>query len=140
MAPLDGVGKALREARTSRGMSLSEVAHAAGVSTATLSRIETEKQSLDVSLLAAVSRILNVAPGQVLGSEPDPAATEEALVASLSTLSPERRVRVLTAAAKRHGTRRSKDGIQAQLDALLATIDVIREEITEIRQQNKRRR
>ncbi|HEY0590931.1 MAG TPA: helix-turn-helix transcriptional regulator, partial [Thermoanaerobaculia bacterium] len=60
------IGDRLREARRQRRLSLQQVAQSAGISAATLSRIETSKQSLDIQLLLRVAETLGAAPADVL--------------------------------------------------------------------------
>lgn len=140
MAFANSVGSTLRVARTARGMSLSEVAVAAGISTATLSRIETEKQSLDVGLLITISRVLQVSPANVVGGEDGNRGSEEALVNALAALPLDQRARVIAAASKRRNGRRSADDLQSQLGSLLATMDLLREELVEVQRNARRRR
>ncbi|HEX9161231.1 MAG TPA: helix-turn-helix transcriptional regulator [Thermoanaerobaculia bacterium] len=134
------VGTALRSARTSRGMSLSEVAAAAGISTATLSRIETEKQGVAVSLLLTLSRILRVSPAGVLGDNGETGDNKDALVSALAALTSKERAKVVAAANTRRVSRGANQQMRAQLDGLLATMDVIREELSELQRQARRRR
>src|ERR1700757_2391520 len=63
------VGDRIREARTSRHLSLSDVATRAHISVATLSRIEREKQGVDLGLFLVLCRILKAAPHDLLDSE-----------------------------------------------------------------------
>jgi transcriptional regulator with XRE-family HTH domain len=134
-----GTGSSLRTVRSARGMSLSEVSSRAGISTATLSRIETEKQSVDVNMLIVLARILRVSPSDLItdGGEHD---SEKSLVDALAVLAPEERAKVVTAASRRHASRRPAEPLHAQLEALLATIDMIKEELTAIQRQTRRRR
>lgn len=63
------VGARLREARTSRNLSLNEVASRAHISVATLSRIERDKQGLDLGLFLVLCKVLKTVPHDMLGSE-----------------------------------------------------------------------
>src|SRR5947209_8148142 len=63
------VGTRIREARTSRNLSLSEVASRAHISVATLSRIERHKQGLDLGLFLILCRVLKALPHDLLGDE-----------------------------------------------------------------------
>ena len=63
------VGTRIREARTSRNLSLNEVASRAHVSVATLSRIERDKQGLDLGLFLILCKILKTLPHDLLGAE-----------------------------------------------------------------------
>src|SRR6266568_7709565 len=65
------VGTRIREARTSRNLSLNEVASRAHVSVATLSRIERDKQGLDLGLFLILCRVLKALPHDLLGDETD---------------------------------------------------------------------
>ena len=135
------IGNALRTARTSRGMSLSEVGDAVGISAATLSRIETEKQGVDVEMLITLSRILRVSPADMLDSAEHQRNDGQALVSALAALPSEERARVVVAAGRQNvSPKRSREHLQAQLDALLTTIDLIRDELRDIQRQAHRRR
>jgi len=65
------VGTRIREARTSRNLSLSEVASRAQISVATLSRIERDKQGLDLGLFLILCKILKELPHDLIGSNGD---------------------------------------------------------------------
>ena len=135
---MGNVGAALRIARRSRGLSLNQVATQAGVSTATLSRIETENQTVDVSRLLEISKILDVSPAQILGDDGHAGDGEDALVDALAALPASARARVISAAAAPRHQKRSQ--IDSQIETLLATVDVIREELASLQKQVRRRR
>src|SRR5439155_23437110 len=65
----DMVGTRIRQARAARGMSLTDVATRADISVATLSRIERDKQNIDVGTFLTLMRILEVHPGELLDHE-----------------------------------------------------------------------
>lgn len=139
MPSTQGVGNALRGARNARGMSLSEVATAAGVSAATLSRIETEKQGVDVSLLLSITAILHVTPADILANDDDRQHSEERLVDALAALPSAERAKIVAAASRRRPSRKTSEQLQAQLEMLLMTVDLIREELTELQHETRRR-
>src|SRR5437870_8961771 len=60
------IGDRIREVRNSRQLSLTDVAVKAGVSVATLSRIENNKQGLDLDLFMLLARILKTDPNDIL--------------------------------------------------------------------------
>ena len=60
------VGARLRQARTSRDLSLNEVASRAHISVATLSRIERDKQGLDLGLFLVLCKVLKAEPQDML--------------------------------------------------------------------------
>ena len=68
------VGEKIRVLRQAQGRSLADVAAKAKVSVATLSRIENEKQSMDLDLFLVLARVLQVSPTDILeengGSDP----------------------------------------------------------------------
>ena len=72
------VGARLRQARTSRDLSLNEVASRAHISVATLSRIERDKQGLDLGLFLVLCKVLKTLPHDMLGTEEigDPLAVQ----------------------------------------------------------------
>jgi transcriptional regulator with XRE-family HTH domain len=109
----DSVGPTLRRLRKQRNIALSEVAGQAGISVATLSRIETNKQGIDVSLLLNLARILGAPAADILGSDVPP---EDA--GSLS--------------------RRGAKELQPALDDLLSAVEVLREELLTVQRAIKR--
>lgn len=141
MPTAPGVGSALRGARLARGKSLSDVATLAGISAATLSRIETDKQGVDVALLLSLARILNVPAADMLGADGNGNGhdTEEGLVTALAALPAADRARIVAAAVRRRPARRSSGEMQTQIEGLLVTIDLVREELTDLHQQTRRR-
>ena len=139
MASTLSVGEALRSARKARGLSLNDVAKEAGISTATLSRIETEKQNLDVALFLSLSHVLNVSAGAILDRR-NGGETEDSLAQTLAAMSADGRARVISAATQRRPARRSPEELQARVDGLLATIDLVRNELSELQTQIRGRR
>jgi transcriptional regulator with XRE-family HTH domain len=140
MSTAPEVGGALRTARQSRHLSLSDVAVKAGMSVATLSRIETGKQNVDVTLLVALAHILRVAPATLLGINGNghPSFT---LAEELAALSPAERAHVLASSFKqsRHGEK-SREALHARVESLLMTLDLIREELLLVKKDIRRGR
>ena len=139
--PKPAVGAGLRNARLSRRLSLSDVASQAGISAATLSRIETAKQNVDVALFIGLAGILGIAPATLLsanGEGQDDAA--HALVDALAMLTPGECAQVVAESMKqsRRGKTR-RDGLNARIDLLVAAIDLIHEELMELRRDTRRR-
>ncbi|HEV2719748.1 MAG TPA: helix-turn-helix domain-containing protein [Thermoanaerobaculia bacterium] len=130
------VGERLRQARAARQMSLADVAAEAKVSAATLSRVERDKQAIDVGLFLTLANVLNVTPADLLKDADDSAArTLAARVASMQSrertqfwhqLNEERRGR---RAQKRMDLR----DMGMQVEELLAQMDLLREEIESVR-------
>lgn len=78
------VGERLRQARVARQMSLADVAGEAHVSAATLSRVERDKQAMDISLFLTLARVLNAATTDLLSGEDGSGVADAALVMRLA--------------------------------------------------------
>src|SRR5471032_2360267 len=81
------LGEKLRASRKARGLSLQEVSVEAGISAATLSRIETNKQTVELGLFISIARILGSDPRDMLvvGDE-GTAGTLDAVVQRFASL------------------------------------------------------
>lgn len=116
-------------------MSLSEVAEKASISTATLSRIETGKQNIDVSLMTLIARVLHLSPHDLLDAEEE---NDGYLADRIATLKPADRARFwhdLSGSRSRNGAAaRHYEDIGREIDEILAQIDFLRGEVDRIRQ------
>lgn len=128
------VGPTLRRLRVDRSIALTAVAEQAGISIATLSRIETNKQSIEVGLLLTLARILGVSGADVLGG--DDHDVVEALSRRLAALPPDARTQVFRKASP---PRKGKD-LQPALDDLISTVEMLREELLGVQRAMRRRR
>jgi transcriptional regulator with XRE-family HTH domain len=132
------IGARLREARETRGLSLTDVAGKAHVSAATLSRIENNKQGLDFGLFLILAKVLDVAPAELVGAD-DQADAHDPLVARIAQLSTGDRARLWNdlAAATRNSHRkryaRHSATLSQQMEELFAQFDFIREELEAVR-------
>ena len=111
------VGEALRRIRRDHRFSLRHVAEQAGISVATLSRVETNKQSVDVALLLALAEVLHVSAGELLDGHGKGDGDGRAQEAKLPPRSLDDRV-----------------------DVLLNTIDLLRDELVDIQRTVTRRK
>jgi transcriptional regulator with XRE-family HTH domain len=138
------IGDRLRAARLAQDRSLADVAGKAQISVATLSRIENDKQSVDLGLFLSIADVLQVSAQQLIagqgqGVSGDPLARRIAALGSRERLelwqdlAEERR----TQRGKRRGAEMRQVG--QQVDELLAQIDFLREELESIRKRMKRR-
>ena len=134
------IGAALRSARQSRRLSLSDVASKAGMSVATLSRIETGKQNVDVSLLVTLAHILRVSPAALIEGNDDGRQPTTVLAEELALLSPAERARVLATALKQSRKEGSREALHMRVESLLTTLDLIREELHQVRKDIRRGR
>ena len=136
------VGNRIRLARQSRDLSLTELAARAEISAATLSRIERDKQNLDLGLFLTLTRLLKLTPHEVL-DDADVAEGVDPLVRTISGMQTEERAqlwRSLTAERKSHRRRRADNrAVVNEVEELLAQVDFIRGEIESVQKRLRRR-
>jgi transcriptional regulator with XRE-family HTH domain len=136
------IGEKIRHARQAQQLSLAQVAAKAKISAATLSRIETEKQNVELSLFITIARVLHVSPNELLGEagESDSEAGDPLVrqIASLDSSERTRFWRDLTS-ARRQSRPRNTRNVNLQIEELLAQVDFLREEIVAVRSRLKRR-
>lgn len=121
-------------------MSLQDIASKARISAATLSRIETGKQGVDLGLFLLLTRILKVRPQDMLDEVAEPHV--EPMASRLATLSSAERVKFwkeLSAATHRDPKVRGND-VGSVVEELLAQIDFLRQEIEDVRKTFRARR
>jgi transcriptional regulator with XRE-family HTH domain len=136
-------GDRLRILRVGQQRSLADVASKAEISVATLSRIENDKQSLDLNLFLRLARILKVAASEILGDRSALSDEDQPLARTLADLAPSERTKVWRdlAIAKRQndaGKKQSTEHLSAQLDELLAQIEFLRSELEGVRKRMRR--
>ena len=135
MSPM--VGERLRHARVSRQLSLADVASKANVSAATLSRVERDKQAIDISLFLTLARVLNTAPAELL-AEDDGSVVDNALAARIAAMQSRERTKLwhqLSDERREQRTRRRADAqtVALEVEEMLAQMDFLREEIESMR-------
>lgn len=128
------VGETIRRLRLERDLSLADVAGKAGISVASLSRVETNKQSVDVELLLKLAQVLSVAPAELMGGAQE-VRSSDTLARELARLAPAERARIFLQ-SRRHDAKQ----LPAAVDDLLSTIDVLREDLVELQRTVARRR
>ena len=137
------VGNRLRQARVARQLSLNDVAQRAKISVATLSRIERDKQGIDVGLFLTLSKILRSTAHELLA---DASATDKVdpLAVRIAGLDPTERARLWRELTDVHRNYRvSKRGGQArnlgqQVEELLAQIEFLHAEIESVQKRLRR--
>lgn len=132
------VGQRLRDERQARALSLNDVAAEVGVSAATISRIENNKQSLDVELFLGISHAIGVPPAAILDERP-PRRGPRGLVSELAAMPVDERAQLFATAA-RLNRKGSDEDLNRAVDSILASIDLLRDEILEIRRKVRRKR
>jgi transcriptional regulator with XRE-family HTH domain len=132
------VGEKLREARVAQRLSLAEVAGRAHVSAATLSRIERDKQALDVGLFLVLAEVLRTAPVELLDPHDEAGDRTDPLVTRLASMQTKERTdmwKELTAERldQRQRGHRSVRVVAQEVEELLAQIDFLRGEVEAVR-------
>ena len=137
------VGERLRQARVARQLSLADVAGEAHVSAATLSRVERDKQTIDVELFLTLARILNATPAHLLGD--GDGAEDSHLATRIGALESRDRTALwkqLSADRREQRQRRRADmrNLAQDVEELLAQADFLREEIEAVRARLAKKR
>ena len=147
------VGERLREARQAQNRSLADVAGKANISVATLSRIENEKQSVEVGLFLLLARVLSIPAHELLGTQEedgddgngDGNGKLDPLVRRIAALGSAERLELWRelAAERRSQRSRSRGSESRQMaqhvEELLAQVDFLREELEGVRRKIQRR-
>ena len=135
------VGNRLRHVRTTQQRSLADVAGKADISVATLSRVENNKQALDLQLLLRLAKILKTTAAEIIGDERE-SDDSEPLAQKLARLSPAERTRIWRelASVKKQASHsgRDVDRVLAQVEELLAQIEFLRSELEAVRNRVRR--
>ncbi len=133
------VGEKIRKARQAKQLSLQQVAERAHLSSATLSRIETNKQRLDLEWCVELSEILDLDPGVILSTRGE--GTQS--IPSILDLPPDQRINVWRALAdvtrgQKIRTRYRREHIRqiaVEIEALVAQMEFMREQIEYLRKR-----
>jgi transcriptional regulator with XRE-family HTH domain len=118
-SPRPEIGARIRSARQQQRLSLNDVATRSGISAATLSRVETARQSIDVDLLMALAGVLGVPPATLIGGSEHPVGHD--------------RMRPAAGRAR-------KADLPAIIDNLVSRLDMIRDELEHVVQATRPRR
>jgi transcriptional regulator with XRE-family HTH domain len=138
------IGEKIRELRQAQGRSLADVAGRAKISVATLSRIENDKQSLDLGLFLVLAKLLHVAPEELLngnGGDRDEENTDP-LARRIAALETKKRTELWREVAAERRTlrgRTSHGDTTQQVEEMLAQIDFLREELDRMRKRIRKR-
>jgi transcriptional regulator with XRE-family HTH domain len=141
------IGARLREARSARDMSLNDVAGRAHISVATLSRIERDKQNIELGLFLTLMHILELDPAELLRDadheREDALEGVDPLVARITSLAAAERAKLWRSLAQRPN--RGQDGraarrnIGLQVEELLAQVEFLHNEIESVRRRLKKK-
>jgi transcriptional regulator with XRE-family HTH domain len=137
------IGERIRELRQAQGRSLADVAGKAKVSVATLSRIENDKQSVDLGLFLILAKVLQVTAHELLGDgdghddgNVDPLARR---IAMLETKKRTEFWRDMATERRALRVRTARADTGQQVEEMLAQMDFMREELETIRKGIKKR-
>lgn len=140
------IGENIRQARLAQDRSLADVAKKAKISVATLSRIENDKQTLELGLFLTLARILDRSPQDLLAE----LATQgtggiDPLVRRITGFETGERARFwreLATAQRTHRAARTRrlpaNQIAQLVEELLAQMDFLREELENVRKRLRR--
>jgi len=137
------IGDRIRETRLSQHLSLSQVAAKAEISAATLSRIETNKQNLDLGLFLILARVLHTTAPELLGDDgngADDAERTDPLVRRIAALETSERTQLwrdLAESQRQAGHQRRN--LSQQVEELLAQVEFLHQEILSVKHRTKQR-
>ena len=144
MTPM--IGEKIRETRQAQGRSLADVAGKAKISVATLSRIENDKQSIDLGLFLVLAKVLQVAAHEMLGPDEnaDGDGNVDPLARKIATLQTKQRTELWKDMASERRAQRSRNrdaraDVSQQVEEMLAQIDYLREELEGVRKRIRKR-
>lgn len=136
------VGENIRSARVSQQRSLADVAKKAKISIATLSRIENDKQTLELGLFLTLAKILDRTPVDLIGDEESSTGSKlDPMVKKIAAFEVNERTQLWRelATAKRNGRTKSKRTpshmLAQQVEELVAQFDFMREELENMRKR-----
>lgn len=138
------IGERIRELRQAQGRSLADVAGKAKISVATLSRIENDKQSVDLGIFLTLAKVLEVSASDML-DENENAKNADPLAHRIAMLETKKRAELWRdLAAERRSPRGRARGaavrdVTQQVEELLAQVDFLREELETVRKRIKKR-
>ncbi len=137
------IGTRIRQARAARNFSLNDVATRAQISVATLSRIERDKQGLELGLFLTLCRILKTTPQELIGV--DGSENIDPLAVRIAALEHDQRVQLWRELAasrrgqKRYAMRSQMRRLGDEIEELLAQLEFVRAEMEAVQSHVKRR-
>lgn len=139
------IGERLRAARQTREWSLTQVAAKAKMSAATLSRIENEKQALDIATLFSLAKILGVPAEELVAENGNgrPSKEDAGLARMIEALPARERTRLWQELTdRRNGQPRRKEtrDLEARVEELVAQLEFVRGELESVRARLKVRK
>jgi transcriptional regulator with XRE-family HTH domain len=139
------IGERIRQTRQARRLSLNDVAVRAKISVATLSRIERDKQGLELGLFLTLCKVLKTSPRELLVDGDGADGKVEPLAVRIAGLNhPERLQLWQELAANRRGDRRTHMRAQTrkladEVEELMAQLEYVRAEMESFHSRMRRR-
>ncbi|HEY0141257.1 MAG TPA: helix-turn-helix transcriptional regulator [Thermoanaerobaculia bacterium] len=139
------IGERIRHIRQSQERPLSDIAARAKISVATLSRIENDKQAVDLELFLVLARVLKVSPTDLLNAEIGETEADP-LARRIATLEVKDRTELWRDLAVERRSQRGRKTtshvlqLTNQVEEMLAHIDFLREELESMKARMKRKR
>ena len=139
------IGERIRQTRQARRLSLNDVAVRAKISVATLSRIERDKQGLELGLFLTLCKVLKTSPRELLVDGDGADGKVEPLAVRIAGLNhPERLQLWHDLAANRRGDRRTHMRAQTrkladEVEELMAQLEFVRAEMESFHSRMRRR-
>ena len=130
------VGERIRRIRTAHELSLNDVAEQAKISVATLSRIERDKQGLDLGVLLLLARILKTAPHELIGDESD---NVDPLAVRIAALKHSDRMELWRELTRQRAARVKTHNLHEEVAELLAQLEYVRAEMESMRARIRQR-
>ena len=137
------IGEQIRQTRQARRLSLSDVAGRAKISVATLSRIERDKQGLELGLFLTLCKILRTSPRELLGTEGtdnvDPLAVRIAALNHTERVELWRELAAARRGDKRNAIRNRLHRLGDEVEELLAQLEFVRAEMESVNSSVRKR-
>lgn len=140
------IGENIRHARVAQQRSLADVAKKAKISIATLSRIENDKQTLELGLFLTLAKVLDRTTNELLGNDDEDDGNHvDPLVKKIAAFESNERAQLWRElAASRRGQRVKNRRVQIrqlsqQVDELLAQFEFLREELQNVARRLRQR-
>ena len=138
------IGAKIRAIRNEQSRSLAEIANQAKISVATLSRIENNKQSVDLGLFLVLAKVLKVTPADILGREGEADGGVDPLARRIAALETTQRTDLWRDLAAERKARRNRTQavhqLGQQVEELLAQIDFLRGELDAVHSRIRKKR
>jgi transcriptional regulator with XRE-family HTH domain len=137
------IGERIRQTRQARRLSLNDVSERAKISVATLSRIERDKQGLELGLFLILCRVLQTSPQELLAvddaSHVDPLAVRIAALKHTERLQLWQELAASRRSDRKHAMRNQMSRLGEEVEELLAQLEYVRAEVESVQSRFRRK-